>query len=121
MPLHPRNGGVADRQERKGLRGGSPMPYVPYWFEIFASWFPWIVPILSLMSLWIARLSDDLRTQANAERVYFFMMVIVAMATLRTMLADEPCWLLHTTSLGVMVVGAIFPHSQVDADLTAAE
>jgi hypothetical protein len=97
------------------------MPYVPYWFEFFAGWFPWIVPVLSLMSLWIARLCDDSRIRSNAERIYFIMMVIVATATLRTMLANEPCWLLHTASLGIMVVGAIFPHCHFDADMTATE
>ncbi|MFO0011342.1 MAG: hypothetical protein ACK553_01235 [Planctomycetota bacterium] len=97
------------------------MPYVPYWFESFAAWVPWLVPILSLLSLWIARLCDDSRVQSNAERIYFIMMVIVAMATLRTMLADEPCWLLHTGSLGAMVVGAIFPQSHLDTDLSVPE
>ncbi|MCU0706731.1 MAG: hypothetical protein MUF23_00405 [Pirellula sp.] len=90
------------------------MPYVPYWFESFAAWFPWIVPALSILSLWIARLCDDARVRSNAERIYFIMMLVVATATLRTILADEPCWLLHTGSLCLMVVGAIFPQSHAD-------
>ncbi|MFN9715929.1 MAG: hypothetical protein ACK57G_19275 [Planctomycetota bacterium] len=73
------------------------------------------------MSLWIARLSDDSRIRASAERVYFIMMLVVATATMRTMLANEPCWLLHTASLGMMVVGAIFPHNHMDADLAFPE
>lgn len=92
------------------------MPYVPYWFESFAAWLPWIVPVLSLLSLWIARLCDDSRVKANAERIFFVMMVVVAMATLRTMLANEPCWLLHTGSLGIMVLGAVYPNSHHDAE-----
>jgi hypothetical protein len=98
-----------------------PMPYIPYWFESFASWFPWVVPALSLVSLWIARLCDDTRIQANAARVYFIMLMIVATATLRTMLADEPCWLLHTASFGAMVVGAIFPQSHLDTEFSGSE
>lgn len=97
------------------------MPYVPYWFESFAVWFPWIVPALSLASLWIARLCDDTRVKSSAEQIYFVMMMVVATATLRTMLADEPCWLLHTGSLGMMVVGAIFPQSRMDSEFSAME
>lgn len=97
------------------------MPYVPYWFESFAAWFPWIVPVLSILSLWIARLCDDDRVRLFAERLYFVMMIIVATGTLRTILADEPCWLLHTSSLCLMVVGAVFPQSRFDSDLSVTE
>jgi hypothetical protein len=97
------------------------MPYVPYWFESFAGWFPLIVPMVSILSLWIARLCDDNRARAVAERIYYVMMMVVATGTLRTMLADEPCWLLHTGSLCIMVVGAVFPHTHLESDLTTVE
>ncbi len=97
------------------------MPYVPYWFESFANWFPWIVPALSILSLWIARLCDDALVRSIAERLFFIIMIVVATGTLRTMLANEPCWLLHTGSLGLMVLGAVFPHCQLENDLTPFE
>jgi hypothetical protein len=36
------------------------------------------------------------------------------MITLRTILADDNCWLLHTSSLGLMILGAIFPHHMLE-------
>jgi hypothetical protein len=97
------------------------MPYVPYWFESFANWFPWIVPVLSLMGLWMARLCDDERARSIAEHAYYCAMILAAVVTLRTILADDHCWLLHTTSFRVMVLGAIFPHHHLDTDLSAIE
>jgi hypothetical protein len=97
------------------------MPYVPYWFESFANWFPWIVPAMSILSLWIARLCDDDRVRSIAERIYFGMMIVVATGTLRTILADDACWLLHTGSLCMMVVGAVFPQSHLESDLSTIE
>ncbi|MFN6400674.1 MAG: hypothetical protein ACK449_12330 [Planctomycetota bacterium] len=91
------------------------VPYVPYWFEVFSVWTPWIVPILALLGLWIARLCEDARVRSAAEACYFGAMVVAAMITLRTILADDSCWLLHTSSLGLMILGAIFPHHMLES------
>jgi len=90
-------------------------PYVPYWFEAFSQCIPWIVPILALAGLWIARLCEDSRVRSIAEACYFGAMVVAAMFTLRTILADDNCWLLHTSSLGLMILGAIFPHHMLES------
>jgi L-asparagine transporter-like permease len=97
------------------------MPYVPYWFESFESWIPWIVPILSLIGLWIARLCDDERVRSFAEYAYYCAMILAAVITLRTIIADDHCWLLHTASFGMMVLGAVFPHHTHEADWSAIE
>ncbi len=98
----------------------SDMPYVPYWFESFATLFPWLVPVLSILGLWVARLCDDTRVRSFAEHAYYCAMMIAAVITLRTILADDHCWLLHTASLCIMVLGAIFPQS-LEGDLSAIE
>jgi hypothetical protein len=103
------------------VRNASVMPYVPYWFESFASWFPWIVPVLSLIGLWIARLCDDDRVRSVAEHAYYCAMILAAVVTLRTILADDHCWLLHTGSFGMMVLGAVFPNNPVEADWSTFE
>ena len=89
-------------------------PYVPYWFEAFSQCIPWIVPILALAGLWIARLCEDARIRSAAEACYFGAMVVASMITLHTILADDNCWLLHTSSLGLMILGAIFPHHMLE-------
>lgn len=93
------------------------VPYVPYWFEVFSVWTPWVVPVLAIFGLWIARLCEDARARNLAESCYFGAMVVAAMITLRTILADDGCWLLHTASLGLMILGAIFPHHPLESSL----
>lgn len=88
------------------------MPYIPYWFEMFAPWFPWFVPGLALAGLWFARASHDRTLQILAERIFFAVMLIVAAATLRTILANDGCWLLHMGSIGMMVLGATLPQME---------
>ena len=38
---------------------------------------------------------------------YFTVMLLVAGLTVRTMLANDACWLIHTSSLGVMIVAGV--------------
>ena len=85
---------------------------MPYWFEAFAPCFPWIVPAIALSGLWVAKSIEDKRVQRLGERVFFAALMLVAGATLRTMIANDSCWLLHTASMGVMILGAIFPHAE---------
>ena len=92
------------------------MPYDPYWFEFLDGFFPWLVPFIAFASLWVARLGRDERIQRNVERVYFASMLIVAAITLRTILADDGCWILHTGSLGFMVLAAAMPKPESAAD-----
>ena len=92
------------------------MPYVPYWFEPFSAWTPWAVPVLALAGLWMARLCEDARVRSAAEACYFGAMIVASLITLRTILADDHCWLLHTASLGIMILGAIFPHHSMAAN-----
>jgi hypothetical protein len=87
------------------------MRYIPYWFESFAPWFPWIVPIIALSGLWIAKSSQDRRVQRIGERVFYAALFVVGGATLRTVLANEGCWLLHMASMSAMILGATFPQA----------
>jgi hypothetical protein len=89
------------------------MPYMPYWFESFAPWFPWIVPLIAFAGLWIAKSSVDQRLRRMGERTFYAALLVVAGATLRTVLANEGCWFLHMASMSVMILGAIFPHGDV--------
>lgn len=92
------------------------MSNIPYWFEAFGNAFPWIVPSIALVALWLARSSNDDRFRRNAERVFFGALFVVAWGTLRTVLANEGCWIIHMTSLAVMIVGSIFPAGEFLAE-----
>ena len=88
------------------------MPYMPYWFEAFGPCLPWVVPCLALAGLWTAKSSENRQLQRTAERIYFAAMLLVAWVALRTVIANEGCWLLHMASIGAMVLGATFPVSE---------
>ena len=88
------------------------MPYMPYWFESFGPFLTWVVPCLALAGLWMAKCSDNLPLQRAAERIYFAAMLLVAWVALRTVMANEGCWLIHLASIGAMVLGATYPASE---------
>ena len=85
------------------------MPYMPYWFESFGLFLPWVVPCIALAGLWIAKCSENLHLRQTAERFYFAAMLLVAWVALRTVLENDGCWLIHMASIGLMVLGATYP------------
>ena len=99
------------------------MPYMPYWFESFGLFLPWVVPCIALAGLWIAKCSENLRLRRTAERFYFAAMLLVAWVALRTVLANDGCWLIHMASIGAMVMGGTYPAAGTcpAAELAAAE
>jgi len=84
------------------------------WVEQIADCFVWFIPIAAAIGLWLARLSSIEWWRIWSQRAFFAMLLLVAGGTLRTVVADDPSWLLHTLSLGVMVVGAICPTANPD-------
>jgi hypothetical protein len=69
----------------------------------------WFFPIASLVGLWLCRTSPDQLIRTWSERVFFAMLLLLAGITLRTIAANEQAWLLHTTSLGIMIIGGVIP------------
>jgi|694.fasta_scaffold19889_3 hypothetical protein len=68
---------------------------------------PWLVPVLAFFGLLIARLCDAPQLQRFGERIFFASLLLVAGATLHTVASNHPCWLIHTSSLAIMTVGAV--------------
>ena len=79
------------------------------WIELVADCFVWFIPISAAIGLWLARFSVDSDLRLWSQRAFFASLLLVAGGTLRTIMVDDPSWLLHTLSLGIMVVGAICP------------
>jgi hypothetical protein len=93
-----------------------PMPYIPYWFETLAPCFSWVVPTIAFSGMWLSRSTHDRSFQLIAERAYYAAMLIVAAASLRTIMTNEGCWLLHMFSIGIMALGATIPHPTVESE-----
>ncbi len=92
------------------------MPYVPYWFESFDSLFPWVVPAIAIGGLLAAKGCETKRVRRIAHQAYYAGMLIVAWCTLRTIVADEGCWLLHMSSMGAMMLGSTIRISESEED-----
>jgi hypothetical protein len=87
--------------------------HAPHWFEVLAGSYPWVIPFVAVTSLWLARGTEDAGFRRIAERLFFGALLLVAWGTLRTILSNEGCWIVHTSSMAAMIVGAIFP-SQIE-------
>jgi hypothetical protein len=79
------------------------------WIEQVADSFVWFIPIAAAIGLWLARVSGDRDLRLWSQRAFFASLLLVSGGTLRTILVDDPSWLLHMVSLATMVVGAICP------------
>ena len=79
------------------------------WMEAIATGAPWLVPLLALAGLWVARCSEEQAVRCWAERIFFSLLLLAAGGTIRTVAVADPCWFLHTASLSAMIIGAVVP------------
>ncbi len=68
---------------------------------------PWIVPLLATVGLVFARSCQAPSLRKVGECVFFSALLLVAGATLHTVYCNQPYWLMHTSSLAIMTVGAV--------------
>lgn len=68
---------------------------------------PWIVPVLAFVGLAVARMSQSPGVARLGERIFFAALLLVAGATLHTVTCNHPFWLMHTSSLALMTIGAV--------------
>jgi hypothetical protein len=64
----------------------------------------WLVPVVAMWGvacLYWGRFGGQ---AAMAQVVYFTCLFGIAGLTLRTVMANDGCWLIHTSTLGVMIV-----------------
>ena len=86
---------------------------MPYWFESFEFFLAvGCARHLDCKSLDCQEFRKCADTEIGRERIYFAAMLLVAWAALRTVIANEGCWLIHMSSIGAMVLGATFPSSE---------
>jgi hypothetical protein len=73
------------------------------WIEQIADSFVYFIPVAAVIGL-LAVYAFQPEWRAWSERLFFACLLVVAGGTMRTMLIDDPGWLLHMISLGAMVV-----------------
>lgn len=65
-----------------------------------------MIPMIGGLALLIAKVSDGDRARW-AERQFFAVLLVITMVTLRTVITCHEIWLVHTTTLGALVVGSL--------------
>ena len=79
--------------------------YLQY-LDVLADLFPIIVPAVALFGLIAARTAHFPGAQRMAESLFYGTLVTVALGTIRSTMHNDSAWLLHTASLGFMIIGA---------------
>lgn len=75
--------------------------------EEFVAWSGVLVP---MMAAWAIALVYTLKAGHDStarHALFFFVMLVVASATLRTVAVNDGCWLIHTSSLSIMVLAGV--------------
>ncbi len=75
--------------------------------ESIASWAGILVPLLAVWAI-VGLYTQRSGCQCVATQVFYLsVMVFIAGVTVRTVMVDDGCWLVHTASLGVLVVSGV--------------
>ena len=65
-----------------------------------------ILPLIGGMTLMYAKFSQG-EGARWAERQFFGVLVVITIVTLRTVITCDEVWLVHTTTLGTLIVSAL--------------
>ena len=65
------------------------------------------VPLLAIWSVACLYLLGTGRQAIATQIIFFVVLLAVAGLTIRTVLADDGCWLIHTATLGALIVAGV--------------
>ena len=65
-----------------------------------------ILPVIGAIALMLAKFSQG-DAARWAERQFFGVLVVFTVVTLRTVITCDEIWLVHTTTLGTLIVAAL--------------
>lgn len=67
----------------------------------------WLVPALALWAVASLYTQCGEKTCSVTEAGYFLALLVISGITIRTVMTDGNCWLVHTASLCIMVVAGV--------------
>ncbi|TWT73381.1 hypothetical protein [Allorhodopirellula solitaria] len=74
------------------------------------------LPLIALAALLLAKLSTGAAAR-RAERRFLAVLVVMSLVTMHTVMTQNAAWLIHTATLGLMVVGSLWiPNQQAYND-----
>ena len=65
-----------------------------------------IMPLIGGIALLLAKFTQG-DAARRAERQFFGVLVVITIVTLRTVITCDEVWLVHTTTLGTLIVGSL--------------
>lgn len=66
-----------------------------------------MVPVLALWAIAALYLQQADEPCGTTQFLYFGALLLISFVTLRTVASNDGCWLVHTSSLGVMIVAGV--------------
>lgn len=65
------------------------------------------LPLVAMVALLIAKLSTG-ATARRAERRFLAVLVVMTIVTAHTVFTQNAAWLIHTTTMGLLIVGSLW-------------
>ncbi|TWU02050.1 hypothetical protein [Neorhodopirellula pilleata] len=65
------------------------------------------LPLIAMVALLLAKLSTGVAAR-RAERRFLAVLVVLTLVTAHTVMTQNAAWLIHTTTLGLMIVGSLW-------------
>ncbi len=79
---------------------------MPSWVLLFSAVEVFSLPLIGSAALALSKLTSG-STARVAERWFLGILLAVTLITCRTVIVFDACWLVHTATLGMMIVGAL--------------
>lgn len=80
--------------------------------QVFVSWMTLLVPALAVWAVIGINVYKAEAQRPVIDTLYFLIMLLIAALTWRTMSVNDSCWLIHTASLGTMIVAGVLPRRE---------
>ena len=65
------------------------------------------LPIVAMLVLMLAKLTTGAAAR-RAERRFLAILIVMTLVTAHTVMTQNAAWLIHTTTLGLMIVGSLW-------------
>jgi hypothetical protein len=92
---------------------------VEQFMELCVQWTSYLVPALAAWAIAGINLYRATALRPLVDSSYYFVMVLIGILTWRTMSSNDACWLIHTASLGIMIVFGVLPRREPLEDALA--
>jgi hypothetical protein len=77
--------------------------------QVCVYWSVLLVPALAIWAILGMNLARETHLEPVSDAMYFLIMLVIGALTWRTVETHDACFLIHTASLGIMIVYGVLP------------